>query len=186
LKPTPAWLSAAAASRPLVIVVDHDSGYAGGRCVRTSRSVERAAGRFRRNGPRKLRFNIPDLKITLQSWGRGIGILRAGTSRLPARDFDWADYPLIPVRQAPIRATHEVETDAAGKFIVLRLTLLAAPGVSDVLPVSEGPYDLPLGGLLTHFDVPAGGLVRLELISPGNTLVGRIAAPDGSPGKLMV
>jgi hypothetical protein len=152
---------------PLVIVVVHDTGYA---------EVDVPAPRGQSNEhpadsdePANAPLDIPELKIVLQAWGRGIGILRTGGKPVAGAKFRLGGLSSNPVRQSPIRATHEVETDATGKFIVLRLP----PGrawCQRWIADSKGAYDFPLGGLLTHFDVPAGGLVRLELVSPVNTL----------------
>lgn len=161
---------------PQVIVSAYGGGFAE---VDDPRSVVQ---KKMKTGDNQLAPSLPskslDVRIVLQNWGRVMGTLRHGDQPVAGAKFRLGSSSSKQVRQAPVRATHFVETNSEGRFVALRMP----PGRAwcQRLDSSNDNSNIrPLDGLNVQFDVTAGQIARLELGGPGQTVVGRVIPPDG-------
>ena len=167
---------------PQVIVVAHDSGFAEVDDPRAGRQGDV------RPKPELGQAERPTavLRITLQKWGRVIGVLRVEGKPIVGARFRLGSLSSKKVRRAPQRASHLVETDADGRFYALRVPPGPAwcqryiPDPDEV----EGFYSSARSVWTTQFDVVAGTTFKLLLGSDATmTVTGRFVLPAGPPNQ---
>lgn len=167
-----------AESDPSVLVVAHASGYA------EITTIEPATAKNARESQPSAAAkpkNHQALKITVQPWGRVEG-------RIFTRDKPvvGAKYWVYQARTDDVfvRSNHDVESDAEGRFVIERIP----PGGHGIcqryVANSDGNGGHSLSGLIARFDIPTGKTTTLQLGSPGRTLFGKLAVPDGFPHKV--
>jgi RNA polymerase sigma factor (sigma-70 family) len=163
---------------PSMLVVAHDAGYA--EMITIPPVTARGAQRVQPAVQAKPQDNRA-LKVTVRPWGRVEGRVMAG-----AKPVVGADYMVYQSRSDDlfVWTQENVKTDAEGRFVVERLP----PGKHGICqryvrnPKGEGSH--VIHGVLGRFELSVGQTATLQLGSPGRTLVGRFALPEGLGRKL--
>jgi RNA polymerase sigma factor (sigma-70 family) len=161
-----------------VMVVAHEFGYAEMTTV-LPHSAEKPPDVKQPNDARPQ--NNQALKITLQEWGRVEGRI-LGTSKPVVGAKFWVYQSRSD--NVHVWANQNVESNPDGRFVVERIP----PGDGGICQRyadnSNGKGSHSISGLLVRFDVPPGKTTTLQLGSPGRTVVGKLAVPEGFPHKL--
>jgi hypothetical protein len=161
-----------------VLVVAHESGYA-----EITTLPPHAEKKAARKQPEEARpQDNQALRITLQPWGRVEG-------RIMSRDKPVAGAKLWVYRS---RGDHvsimdhgqNVVSDADGRFVVERMSPGGAGICQRYIENRKGEGGHHISGLVVDFDVLPGKTTTLRLGSPGRTLTGKLATPDGFPHKV--
>ena len=119
--------------------------------------------------------------IELKPWGRVAGRMLLGDKPVVG-----AKYWVYQARtdNVFVRAHYDVETDANGRFVVERIPAGLHGICQRYTDNTNGQGSHALSGLLARFEIPVGKTATLELGSPGRTLVGKLALPEGFPHKI--
>jgi hypothetical protein len=162
-----------------VLVVAHKSGYAEVRTVEPS-ATEKAREGVQPGAPSPPRDNQA-LEITLQPWGRVEGRVLMGETPVVG-----AKYWVYQARtdNVHVRAHHNVETDANGRFVVQQIPPGAHGICQRYAENSDGKGSHSMAGLVVRFEIPPGKTAALELGGRGRTLIGKLVLPTGFPYKV--
>lgn len=169
---------------PQVLVVAHDSGFAEIEDPRASHGLSKSSA-----SSENTRTGLKVLQIKLQKWGRIMGIVRLDQKPQVGAQFRLVHISPHSVLRAPSAAFQIAETDAEGRFLVLRVPpgpvwcqrVLARPRPAETALLEK---NLEALAWTTECDVPAGGFVKLPLVTPGITVRGRLLPPDGYTERL--
>ncbi len=162
---------------PSVLVSANESGYA---------EISTISETGAKNNPAKLPQDVipqnqQDLKITLQPWGRIEGRVQANNKPIVG-----ATYWVYQSRSDNIQvgASQDVVSDAEGRFVVERIPGGSHGVCQRYVANSNDKGGHAIAGLITRFQIPPAKTLTLHLASPGRTLIGKLALPNGFPHKL--
>ncbi len=123
------------------------------------------------------RSTFEEVEIQLKPWARI-------EARLVLNDeaVKNATYWVYPARSDDFHVSFpaHIETDATGRFVIEQFPPTRFSHCQRYMTGSDGKSSYALSGLLVRFDVAAGESSRLELGSPGRSVIGTLDSSDSN------